>query len=281
LPDNYKMPQAVWRNEVMSETLSNLPKLSDLMPLSLVEQLIDQALAPLVTRANELIGACQRFLDANPEITSDEIDAKATEILVVLNNYTSISKARPGQVERARLPLLAPLNAAVDAIGGINPSVNKPGPFAKLIGSVQTAGLQIEKRSTAYKVKIDAERKAAAAAEAERKRQEAEMAERLAISGSGLVTFEDAARAGEEADRLQKIADARPADRTRVHDETGGSSSLKWIRTFTITAPHLVDRKYCVPSDQLIRAAIGNAGKPMPTIAGVEIKDEPDLTVRR
>jgi hypothetical protein len=38
---------------------------------------------------------------------------------------------------------------------------------------------------------------------------------------------------------------------------------------------------YCVPDPAALARAAGEAGTPIPTIAGVTITDEPDLTVRR
>ncbi len=252
--------------------LANIPSLSDIIPLPLVESMIDKELRPLRDRAIELADMCKRFALAYPTIESEEADAKAAEVLAVVQRFTSKS----GRVESARVAFKAPIEAANKAIGSLD-----KGPFAGVISMVSTTATFISRASIAYKQKVETERRQAAQAEANRKTSEARMAEELARKGPGLVTYEDAASAHESAEAARKIADAKPAELTRSHGDAVGVSSLRYKRVVTITAPHLVPRQYCVPSETLLRTAAGAAGSPISTIPGVTIEDAPDLTVHR
>jgi len=116
----------------------------------------------------------------------------------------------------------------------------------------------------------------AAQAEAKAKADQAALLERMASRGSSTVTMEDAATAQSAADKAQAIADAPAAALTRSHGGDFGTTSLRRIRTFTIPNPELVPRAYCVPSEALIRAALGKADTPYNPIPGVEVEDISD-----
>jgi hypothetical protein len=107
------------------------------------------------------------------------------------------------------------------------------------------------------------------------------MLEELAAKGSSDVTYEDAAAAAQAAEDSQLVANAKPADITRVHGDGVGTTSLRYKRVVTIVEPGRVPRNLCVPDLAAITRAAGKAGTPFPTIDGVSIADEPDLTVRR
>jgi hypothetical protein len=253
-------------------TTTNLPKLPDILPLKLVEQLIDAELAPLRERADALTASCKRFIAAHPAITSSADDALAAEVLAVVQRFTSAS----GRVEQARVALKAPILAADNAIGSL-----KKGPFARLAESVDVAATAIRKASLAYKVKVEAETRAAAQEEAKKRAAEAALAEKLAARQNSTVTYEDAATAHQAAEAAQMIADARPAELTRSHGDGIGTTSIRYRRIVTIVEPHNVPRQFCVPDLALLTRAAGKAGDPLPAIAGVSISDVPDLTVRR
>lgn len=223
-------------------------------------------------RAIELVDVCKRFASAHPEIASDEQDAKATEVLAVVQRFTSAT----GRVEVARIQLKAPILAADQAIGSL-----KKGPFARIVESVDTAAAVVRRASIAYKQRRETEIREAAQAEATRKAEEAALAERLADSGSGLVTMEDAANAFAQAEAAQQVADSKPAELTRSHGDGAGVSSLRYKRVVTILSPADVPRIYCVPDPAALQRAAGAARGPIPTIAGCKIEDVPDLTVRR
>lgn len=259
----------------MSEVRSNIPTIDEALPRVLVEQIVENTIRPLNARADELIEDCRAFTADCPTITSDEQDAEAAEILGTIAPFVT---DKTGRVDRARIALKAPILAASEIIDGKRGVV---GPFAAIVERVGKVAAPIRVASIAYKQeKADRIRKAAQI-EAARQTAEARMAEQLASKGSSLVTFEDAARAQEKADDAWKIADAKPAELTRSHGDAVGISSLRYKRVVTITAPHLIPRQYCMPSDTLLRAAAGAAESPIPAIPGCEIVDVPDLTVRR
>jgi hypothetical protein len=257
----------------------NLPTLSDLLSLETVQAILDVAAEPLRARAAVLTASCLRFLQAHPTITTDEQDGTAAEILAVLQRFLSTN----GSVETSRVSLKAPVLAAGRAIdatyGTIGPDLTirslrdrKP-PF--------TLAEQILQAVVTYKAAKNLAKQQADEAEAARLAELARQAEHLADQGSGTVSYKDATAAAEEAEKARAVADAKPATRTRAHGSDFGTSSLNQRRLFEITQPALVPRAYCVPSDALIRAAIGKPGDAIPIIDGVTIRDVDDLTVRK
>lgn len=248
----------------------NLPSLAKLLPIETVKAAIAAEIEPLRQRADELIGSCKRFSEAYPTIPDDEADAKAAEILAVVQRFTSKS----GRVETARVALKAPIQAADTAIGSL-----AKGPFAGVVTSVLTAAASVERASINYKVGKERAAREATQAEAKRKADEAALTEKLAARGR--TSYDEAAAAAQAADDAQKAASATAATLTRTHGDQAGVTSLKYKRVATIINPGLVERRYCVPSQSLIDEAKGKPGTPIPVIAGVVIEDVPDLTVRR
>jgi hypothetical protein len=247
----------------------NLPQLSEVLDPAVVSALIEADTAPLKERAQALIDSCKRFVAAYPAIEDDEADGIAASLLAQVQRLT----ATPGgRINQARIALKAPALAAQKQIDAAYP------PIADGVTQVARTIIAL---STAYKVQIEHKRREAAEAEALRKREEAAAAERLAASGTGLVSFEDAATAHQQADAAQAIATARPADLTRTHGSDFGTSSLRYKRVVRIVDPAAVDRLYCVPDLAALQRAAGKAGTPLPTLKGCTVVDEPDLTVRR
>lgn len=254
----------------MSQT-TNLPKLPDVLPLALVQQIIEADTTPLRERADELVASCRRFIEAYPAIETPDADAKAAEILAVVQRFIGKS----GRVETARVALKAPILAADNAIGSLT-----KGPFARIVISVEAAASAITRASINYKAKVERETRERAQAEAKRLAERSRIAEESASRG-GVGTFEQAADAAVAAEAYEKIADSKTADLTRTHGDGVGTTSLRYKRVVTIIAPADVPRVYCSPDMSLITRGAGKAGDPIPTIAGVKIEDVPDLTVRR
>jgi len=249
---------------------SSLPTL---IPRDVILSLIAVDIAPLRTRADELIASCKRFLEAHPKIETDEADQKATEVLSVVQRFT----AKPsGRVATARDAFKRPVQDAVTEIGS-----NEKGPYAAVIVSVESVAQAISRASINYKVAKENKARAEALAEAKKRADEAALAERMAARGSSTVSYADAANAAQAAEDAQKVAEAKPAELTRTHGDGFGTSSLRYKRVVTVTAPADVPRVYCVPDLAAITRAAGKAGTPIPVIAGCTITDEPDLTVRR
>jgi hypothetical protein len=255
----------------------NLPSLPSLLSADVITALIEADTTPLKARAAVLSASCARFLEAHPTITAGEQDDIAAEVLATVQRFTSAN----GRVETARVALKAPLLLAERAIDRayreigtdliIRPIKDRRAPF--------TLAEQIVQRVVAYKAEKNRVAEEAAAAEANRLANVAALAERLADQGTG--GYAEAAKAIDAADKAHAIAAAKPADRTRARGSDVGTTSMQKRRVFEIISPALVPREYCEPSDSLIRRAIGKAGDPLPTIPGILVRDEDDLTVRR
>lgn len=246
----------------------NLPTLKALLPIDLVKQMVEAETTALRKRAADLVGSCQRFLAKYPTITDDEADGAAATVLAVCQRFTK----KDGAVDEARTVMKAPALAAVRLIDAEYPKIAK---------TVVDAVAEVGKRSLAYKVAKDDRLKREAQEEAQRRQREAETAERLAESGSGTVTYQDAADLANVAYQAEQAAALPAAERTRTHGSDLGTSSLRYKREIIVTDPLKVDRAYCSPDPSKLQLAAGKAGTPLPTIAGCTVRDVPDLTVRR
>jgi hypothetical protein len=256
----------------------NLPKtLAEVIPADIVDAMIEADTRPLRKRADDLIDMAKRFVATYGEagIQDDDVDGTAAACLAQLQRFVA---TKSGRVDAARIAMKEPILRASRQIDGERGS---SGPYGKLIEDVEAAFRPMKRLVIAYKAAKDEKVRQAALAEATRQQAEAERLERMAESDSGTATFEDAAKAYDAADKARELATASPADRTRTHGDDFGTTSLKRKRVFAVTNASLVPRQYCSPDDKLINAAIGKAGDRIPTIPGVAIKDEDDLTVRR
>jgi hypothetical protein len=249
----------------------NLPKLPEILTPEVVAALIEAEIAPLKDRAADLVDVCKRFVAAYPQIDSVEADAKATEVLAVVQRFAGAK----GRVELARVAFKAPILEADKAIGSF-----ARGPFLKVIAPVIAASMPIERAAIKFKQRIEAEAREVARQEAARRAEEARLAEKMAEAGSERFSFDDAAEAYGKAEEAQAIADSKPAELTRSHGEVG-TTSLRYRRIVTIVEAHLVPREYCVPDLSLVTKAAGKPGTPFPNIPGVSIADTPDLNVRK
>lgn len=257
-------------SEVLPPRTHNQPKLAELIPPDVITMLIADEVRPLRERADELIASCKRFAEAYPVIETPDQDAKAAEVLAVVQRFISKS----GRVETARVALKAPILAADTAIGSL-----LKGPFAGVAVSVEAASQAISRASITYKQKVETERRRKAQEEADNLAAQARLVERMAQRGAA--TMGDAIVAAEASETAQKVADSKPAELTRTHGDGVGTTSLRYKRVVTILAPADVPRMYCVPDPAALTRAAGKAGTPIPVIAGCEVKDVPDLTVRR
>lgn len=233
-------------------------------------------------RDPELEAMCRRFLADHPKITTEEGQRIADAVLSTCLKFSG----GKGRVESARAALKKPVwdaGVTIDqtfAKYGIQLTVRPlAGPVKDRRAPPYTLAEQIVMRVTAYKDDQDRQIRAKAQ-EAVDKAAEARLAEKLATSGRGLVTMLDAAHAAARAEEQQAIVNAPAAALTKSSGGDFGSTSRKRIRTFRIADAALVPRHLCVPSEALIREAIGKAGGPMPVIPGVVIEDVSDLTRR-
>lgn len=222
-----------------------------------------------------LVDMCKRFLAKYPKIEDDETETRATSVLSTATKF-------PGRVESARKALKQPVwdaGVAIDAAFGkygaqmeIRPAT---GPANKRRQAPFTLAEQINMRLAEYKDEKDRKIREEAAELARAKAEEARIAEESAARG-GVGTMQQAADAAQAAESADAVVNAPAAALTRSSGgDYGGSASLKRVRTFTVIQgqEHLIPRELCIPSDALIRAAVGKHGEPMPTIPGIEITE--------
>lgn len=268
------------------------PSLSELVSAAIVDTLINaeldrEPLSPeggnlksIRAREQELIDMCKRFITEHPTIDSDDVESMATAVLSTCVKF-------PGRVDNARTALKKPvwdagvaIDAAFKKFG--TQMVVRPlnGPAKDRRAAPFTLAEQINAIMVAYKDKKDEEIRAKAQAEADELAAQAKVTEQLACAGSSMVTFEDAAEIATKAAAAQEVASAPAAALTRSTGADHGSASRKRVRVFTIINPGLVPRNLCVPSDALIREAVGKADGPMPIIPGVSIEDQTDQNRR-
>jgi hypothetical protein len=228
----------------------------------------------------ELEGMLKRLLAAHPKIETDAVESLISQALAECGDFAGGT----GRVEKAREALKRPVWNAGKQIDekfgkfGNQLEIRPPtGPANKRRQAPFTLAEQINMRLAAYKDEKATRIRLAAQAEAKAKADQAALLERMASRGSSTVTLEDAAEAQRASDAAQAIADAPAAALTRSHGGDFGTTSLRRIRTFTVVNPGIVPRHLCVPSDALIREAIGKADGPMPKIEGIEISDISDL----
>lgn len=276
-------------------TIRNLPTFDELLTAEVVQAIIDAELdaepssvegtpVPSIRqRETDLIAMCRRFLTAYPAIETPDAENKATEVLSTLAKFAGGS----GRVETVRQAIKAPVLDAGrkidEAFGAVGTGlIVRPltGPAKGRRVAPFTLAEKIVIALTLYKEKQAAKIRAEAQAEADRLAREAKVTEELAAKGSSLVSYEDAATASAAAEKQQAVASAPMNELTRSRGDLLGSTSGKRIRTFEIAVPHLVPRAYCVPSEALIRAAIGQADSAMPVILGVKITDVTDINRR-
>jgi hypothetical protein len=245
----------------------NLPSLKETLDPAIISALLEIELAPLRERAASLVGSCERFLAAHPTIETVEQDQVAAQILATCARLTA---KKSGRLDAARETFKAPVLAAGRQIDAA---------FPKVAEELGLAADKILRASIAYKQKVEIERRNAAKAEADRLAAEAAIAERMADRGEG--SFVEAAETYARAEKAASVLTASAADLTRSRGDAAGTTSLRYKRVVTITSPADVPRMYCIPDPAALARAAGKAGTPIPTIAGVSITDEPDLTVRR
>lgn len=250
----------------------NLPPLAELLAPEMVAQHIDVVTRPLKVLADKWAEACARYIAAHPEITSADQDAVAAELLAGCQRITA---TKTGKIDAARIALKAPVLDAQRAIDAAFPSI---------AAIVTKAAAPVAALSVAYKQSVEKRQREEAAAAAAAKQAEID---RLAAEAEAakpqeqVVIYGALSDAYEAQDQARAIETAKPADLTRAHGDAAGVSSLQYERIVTVTAPHLVPRAYCVPSEAMLKAAAGKAGSPIPEIPGAKIEDRPKLRVGR
>jgi hypothetical protein len=195
------------------------------------------------TRLDELLAADARFKDGFPltggkdtagkligiEKWDDEVQARAATLRQRWNELVkaidNIHEAEKAAVLRA--------GRAID--GARNRRISKIGHYdskKKLIRGADAPLNRIQDRCTVYALWVDQEKQRLQREEAERLRIAAEVAAEAAAQTSDPEAFDQAADAFAQAEDMAKQAEARPADRTRVHGLGGAVMSLRGRFTF-------------------------------------------------
>lgn len=99
--------------------------------------------------------------------------------------------------------------------------------FGTLTDPVAKCQLDVRAKMTAYATKLEAVRREAARLEAERLAAEAAVAQDQAIETMDEAALQHAADVSEEAEAAQALADAKPAELSRVRGELGTVVSLR------------------------------------------------------
>lgn len=222
----------------------------------------------IVARAKEI----ETKLANVPDVitTQDESDK--------LSEFVRACMTFDKNADATRVEEKAPYMAAERAVDGF---------FNQLRDKVSKVKATLSQRGTAYDLKVQAAEKAR---RIEVARQAAEEAEILAAKAKAATKLDQedklvAASVAQQAAQDAKAAvDVKPAELTRTRTGSGVTRSLRVTWLHEVTDPKKVPKKYLVPSDALIKAAIKDAttadSKCDLEIAGVRIYPDYHSPVR-
>ena len=133
------------------------------------------------------------------------------------------------------------------------------GFFRNLTDAVDKTKSALLSVRTAYDIRVEAEARRKRDEEAARARAEAE---RLAAEAKTRADLDRVAVAEAKAEETQAAATVTAAELTRTRTDTGVTTSLRveWLAEILVAKD--VPRKYCVPSEALLRAAVKAAVTP-------------------
>ena len=142
---------------------------------------------------------------------------------------------------------------------------------------------EVEKRIAAYLAQVEKERRAQA--EREAAIAEAEAQRMLEEAQTGNVTDDEAREALNEARKALEVAEAKPADLTRIYTHGAGTASLRKTYTYEVDDTTKVPLAYLMIDDAAVKAAIKKApkdpsGRPMINIPGIRIVENVKATIR-
>lgn len=216
----------------------------------------------LAKRAVELASMIERA----PTEVDNETDAN--KLSEAIRMCTAFEKSAEGARVEAKEPYLQ-AGRSVD------------GYFKTMVEPVSRTKSALNKVRTAYDIKVEAEERRVREEAARKAREEAD---RLAETARTAAQQDRAAVAEQQAEQAAQAAKVTAAELTRTRTETGVGTSLRVEWRGEIVEPGRVPRKYCVPSEGLIRAAIKAAVQPDGTcpleIAGVRIYEHKESRVR-
>lgn len=223
---------------------------------------LDHEYAAHTARANELMGAHGRFLEATKDgIVDDVIAGRATDFAKQL-------KAEVKNTDETRTKIKAPVLHAQRLIDG---------EAKKLTDKLGLATSQVETRIAAYlKDKADKE-KAVRQAEADRLAAEAEAAVEAAVLSGATEDHETAVEALGEAQAAEEKAAAPTVDLTRTRSALGSLAGLKdnWI--YAVVDLSKVPAHLLTINDAAVKLAIKQGTRDVP---GLRIYNDPKVMVR-
>jgi len=194
----------------------------------------------LVKRAGELDGMEARA--PLPLTNADDADKVSTAI----RQCTEFLKA----AESTRVEDKEPYLAGGRAVDGF---------FQKLIKGVQDTKAKLLRGRTVWDEQIEAEARRRAAEEAKKAREEAEA---LAAKARTDAQKDRAVQAETRAEEAYQATKVSAAELTRTRTDTGIVTSLRKEWRHEVVDPKKVPKKFMVPSDPLIRAAVKAATLP-------------------
>lgn len=209
-----------------------------------VHAYLDDAMAGLLRRRDDLTAAVELFLQRHPTIEAEHVHEAATDNMEMLRK---LGIGKSSLAEQRRVSAKAPFLAAERAVDAW---------FKAFCAGVQAAHARLHAPATAYAERLEAERRAAAKAEAERLAVKAAELARLAEQHAEPDVFDVAIKVAVQADAAARLADARPAEHSRTTTVYGTGSSLREYWRHEVVDPGQVPRDCCEPSDSLLRAKV-------------------------
>lgn len=250
--------------------LSNFPSLdlNVLLNETTLDIWLEAVLADHAARANELLAAYERFLTATAEgIEGREMAARSTDFARQL-------KAASSELDGTRTTAKAPILNAGRLIDAKAKTISEP---------LAVATREVEKRVADYLAQVERQRRAQA--EREAAIAEAEAQRILEEAQTGAVSDEEAREALNEARKAIEMAEAKPAELTRLYTQAAGTASLRKTYSYEVEDTTKVPRAYLMVDDAAVKDAIKKApkhptGRPLIDIPGIRIVESFKATIR-
>lgn len=169
--------------------------------------------ADLRSRRDEILAGAARFHAAYNAIPDDDVQGKAADFAGGKGAIAAFLKV----AEARRVEQKQPFDRAAQAVQGF---------FTTLVADVKKAQDEIRAKMTAYANKVEEERRAAARKQAEEAAELARKAEAEALKNMRAAEIDNAAQLAEKAEHAQQLAEAKPAEHTRVTGTLGTTASL-------------------------------------------------------
>lgn len=208
----------------------------------------------LVKRADELLAAEARV----PKSVDNATDAD--KVSTFIRQCTALEKALNEKRTAEKEPYLSGGRAVDGYFASVTDPVKKlKDRLTAIRTAYDVAVYQAEQRRRAEEARIAREEADARAAQA---RAEAEAARSAADKKRAADAADQSAVAEVKAEAAAEAVKEKPAEMTRTRTDLGVTSSLRQEWVYEITEPKHVPRKYCVPEDKLLRAAVKAAVMP-------------------